>query len=138
MSIFDTLRQQAAQLLTQALSQAPGEAPAPGTENHAFFAEVIQIVQTRGLGNLAQTFQDKGLGQVIQSWIGSGQNLPISPSELTTALGPEQIEALARKFGLPLDQASGMLSKILPHLVDRLTPNGRIEEPAVEAPEAAE
>lgn len=136
MSIYYILKQQAAELLAQAMGPGSGEAPTPGSGNHAFFAEVIQMVQTRGLGSLAQSFQDKGLGQVVQSWIGRGENLPISASDLTAALGTEQVAALANKLGLPLDQASGMLAKLLPQLVDRLTPNGFIEEPAAEESEA--
>ena len=79
-----------------------------------------------GLGGLLQQFQKSGYGDVINSWVGSGQNQPISPGQLGSALGPEVIKVLAQKTGLPEQELGQQLSQLLPIVVDKLTPNGRM------------
>ena len=79
-----------------------------------------------GLGGLLNQFQQSGLGDVVKSWIGPGQNQPISPSQLGSALGPQIIKVLAQKTGMSEQEITAHLSQILPNAVDRLTPNGRM------------
>lgn len=81
-----------------------------------------------GLGGLAQQFQQAGLGEQLQSWIGTGQNMPISPDQLSQAFGKGQLQELAAKSGLGVDQVSGGLSQMLPQLIDGLTPHGQEPE----------
>jgi uncharacterized protein YidB (DUF937 family) len=132
LSAFDLLKKQATDIMAQAMGRSTEAAPESAPGDHAFLTEVLDMLKSHGLGNLAQTFQEKGLGDVINSWVGHGVNLPVSPSQLGSAFGPEKLEELARKLGLPLDQVLGTLSKVLPQLVNKLTPNGLIEEPAAE------
>ena len=77
-----------------------------------------------GLGGLVSKFQQAGLGDVIGSWVGSGENKPISGDQITQALGPDTISDLASKFGLNTGDTAGTLSSILPGLIDKLTPQG--------------
>jgi uncharacterized protein YidB (DUF937 family) len=79
-----------------------------------------------GLGGLLERFQQSGNGDVMNSWIGSGQNQPVQPSQLGTVLGPDIIKALAQRSGLSEDELTKQLSQVLPPVVDKLTPNGRI------------
>jgi len=79
-----------------------------------------------GLGGLLEKFQQGGHGNAINSWIGSGQNEPVQPSQLGTVLGPDIIKILAQKSGLSEEELTKHLSQILPAVVDKLTPNGRI------------
>lgn len=79
-----------------------------------------------GLSGLLNRFQQNGQGNVMNSWIGSGQNQPISPSQLNSALGADVVSALAQRTGLPQEQITAELSRILPGVVDKLTPNGRL------------
>ena len=81
-----------------------------------------------GLGGLMAKFQQAGLGDVIGSWVGSGENKAISGEQLQQALGPDAISGLASKLGLDTGDAAGQLSQLLPGLIDRLTPHG--EAPA--------
>ena len=81
-----------------------------------------------GLGGLIQKFQQAGLGDVVGSWVGSGQNQPISGDQLTNVLGPDAITGLAEKLGMSPDAAAGQLSNILPGLIDHLTPHGKAPE----------
>ena len=79
-----------------------------------------------GLSGLLQSFQQGGHGDVINSWIGPGQNQPIAPDQLHQALGPDAVNNLSRLTGLPADQLVSELSRVLPGVVDKLTPQGRM------------
>ena len=81
-----------------------------------------------GLGGLLAKAQQGGLGDIVQSWIGSGQNLPISADQLQSMLGGDTLGPLASQLGLAPGDVAGQLSQILPQLVDQLTPNGRMPE----------
>ncbi len=83
-------------------------------------------VLSSGLSDLVRQFQQNGLGNIAQSWVGQGANQPVAPADLEKALGPEKIDWLARETGMPRDQLLAGLSRELPHAVDKLTPNGRI------------
>lgn len=78
-----------------------------------------------GLDGLSDKFRAAGLGDVIASWIGSGQNQPISADQLQQVLGSDAIAGMAGKLGLEPADMAGQLSSILPGLVDRLTPGGQ-------------
>jgi len=79
-----------------------------------------------GLGGLLDKLQKGGLGNVANSWVGSGQNQPVSPGQLGPALGSDIIKALAQRSGLSEDDLTKQLSQILPGVVDKLTPAGRL------------
>jgi uncharacterized protein YidB (DUF937 family) len=81
-----------------------------------------------GLGGLAQKFQQAGMGDVIASWIGKGENLPISADQISSILGSGAIGDIASKLGIDPTQASGQLAQMLPGLIDKLTPHGRAPE----------
>ena len=74
-----------------------------------------------GLGGLLNKLQQGGLGNETKSWVGSGQNQPVSPNQLGSALGPNIIKTLAQR-----GRTHQQLSQALPGLVDKLTPNGRL------------
>ena len=79
-----------------------------------------------GLGGLLEKFQQSGHGDVAKSWVGSGPNQPISPGQLSSALGPSLIKTLAEKTGMSEQDVTAQLSNILPAFVDKLTPQGRV------------
>lgn len=80
-----------------------------------------------GLAGLVQAFQKNGLGEIVNSWVSTGQNLPASPQQIEQGLGGDLLKQLAGKAGLSPQDASAQLSNLLPNLVDKLTPNGKIE-----------
>ena len=84
--------------------------------------------QTGGIEGLVQKFSGKGLGDVVNSWVSTGKNLPVSPQQIQQVLGNDTIRQFASKIGIQPDQASARLSDILPKVVDKLTPNGQIPE----------
>jgi uncharacterized protein YidB (DUF937 family) len=79
-----------------------------------------------GLGGLLSKLQQGGLGDATNSWVGSGQNQPVSPNQVGSALGPSIIKTLSQQTGLSEDELTQQLSRVLPGLVDKLTPNGRL------------
>ena len=91
-------------------------------------AGVLEMIQNHpdGLSGLVQTFHDKGLGELISSWTGTGSNLPISADQIHQVLGSQTVQALAAKAGIPADAAGSSLAQILPSLIDKLTPNGEV------------
>jgi len=79
-----------------------------------------------GLGELLEKLQQGNLGDVAKSWVGNGQNQPISPGSLGSALGPSIVKTLAEKTGLSEQEVTAQLSQVLPGFVDKLTPQGRL------------
>lgn len=83
--------------------------------------------QIGGLSGLIDRFNQAGLGDVAHSWVGTGENQAVEPSQLESAFGPELIQGFASKLGLDSSQIMPILSQFLPVIIDKLTPNGRIE-----------
>lgn len=82
-----------------------------------------------GLGDLVKQFQNAGKGEMADSWVGTGQNKTIPPTDLAEVLTPEQIEFLTAKTGLGREELLAGLSRQLPEVVDQLTPQGRLPSP---------
>src|SRR5262249_49735559 len=70
--------------------------------------------------------QAGGLQTQVQSWLGNGANLPVSPDQLRAALGSDQVRQLAEQFGVPIDAALKLLSEHLPAAGDQASPDGQI------------
>ena len=79
-----------------------------------------------GLPGLVEQFNKAGLGQVVGSWISNQPNQPVSPGALGQVFGQEQVNQWSQQTGMSQDSILGELSKMLPHAVDHLTPNGEI------------
>jgi uncharacterized protein YidB (DUF937 family) len=82
-----------------------------------------------GLGELVDRFKQNGLGDKAQSWVQSGPNSPVTPTELERAIGPDVLGALSEKTGLSKDELLARLSRELPDAVDKYTPDGRLPSP---------
>lgn len=83
-----------------------------------------------GLGGLLDKLTSAGHGSAVNSWLGSGANAQIPPENLGSALGQTTISELARNAGMSEQQLLSELSRVLPGVVDRLTPNGQIPDQA--------
>lgn len=82
-----------------------------------------------GLGELDQQFRRNGRGEVVDSWVGTGQNREVEPQDLEAALGPDVLEDLTEATGLSREELLQRLSRELPRAVDQYTPQGRIPQP---------
>lgn len=122
-----------------ALTQQGGQHSAGGGAGGALLNIALQMLANRGqsqgpggglggLGGLLQSLQGAGLGEVAQSWIGTGSNLPISPDQLSQVLGDERIGQIAQQLGLSPGHVSEQLAGMLPDVVDRLTPTGQVPD----------
>jgi uncharacterized protein YidB (DUF937 family) len=109
------------------------EAVGGGVGEHSALAnEILGLLsggsEGGGLQGMIQSFKDKGLSDIVSSWVGTGQNLPISGDQLKTGLGADLIGQLAAKVGVSPDVATSKLTEILPGIIDKLTPEGNVPE----------
>ncbi len=79
-----------------------------------------------GLGALVEQFTKGGLGDVVGSWVSTGQNLPVSPEQLGSVFGGDKIAGMASQLGINQGDLLGQLSQMLPQVVDKLTPQGQV------------
>jgi len=91
----------------------------------------INSPQVGGIAGLQKMFEEKGLGNIISSWISTGQNLPISANQLQNVLHGGALENMASKSGIDVSQLASLFSQLMPHAVDQMTPNGQIPDPNV-------
>lgn len=113
-------------MATQALS---GQAPGGQSDVMGSLLGILSNDGGQGgLGGLLQKFQQGGLGDVAASWVGKGENLPVSADQISQVLGSDTVSQLAAKFGVDPAQASSLISQVLPGLVDKLTPDGTAPE----------
>lgn len=83
-------------------------------------------VLSGGLNELLKQFQQSGQGDVAKSWVGTGPNKSISPNDLAKTLRSDQIDTLMTQTGMSRDELIAGLSQVLPEVVDKLTPQGRV------------
>jgi uncharacterized protein YidB (DUF937 family) len=83
-------------------------------------------VLSRGVGNTVQDIERSGHGEIARSWVGHGQNRPITPEKLEAALGEDGIRDLMQQTGMERDELLATLSEHLPRVIDHLTPEGRL------------
>ena len=86
------------------------------------------LQQNGGLPGLLRQMQQRAYGGQMQSWIGTGQNQPISPDALSQILGQGRLQELAQQFGMPQQDVAGGVANTLPDVVDRMTPAGSIPD----------
>lgn len=110
--------------ITGVLNRSPN---GPGANAGALVQQLTGLLgQGGGLSGLIQSFQQNGLGHVVQSWIGTSQNLPISAEQIQQVLGQGRIAQVASALGIQNGEAAAHLSQLLPQLIDHLTPNGAV------------
>ena len=84
--------------------------------------------QGGGLAGLMEKFQSAGLGEQMNSWVGTGQNLPVSPEQLGGVFDSNQMSQMAERMGLSTGDLGTQLSQVLPQAVDHFTPGGQVPE----------
>ena len=102
-----------------------------GSTQSGLAGEVLDMVggaQGGGISGLMRAFEGKGLGEIIQSWIARGQNLPVSVEQIERVLGSEQLAKMGARFGIAPQTVAAQLSRLLPQVVDGLTPNGSVPD----------
>jgi uncharacterized protein YidB (DUF937 family) len=115
-------------LLDQVLGRLTSQ-PSGGQRRNALLDLATALIQGHpgGLGGLVQQFTDAGLGREANSWVGTGQNLPLSAEQLSQVFGQGTVRALGEQFNLSSESASAGLASLLPALIDHLTPKGQVD-----------
>ncbi len=118
-------------LLDQLGQAAAGMMANKGEQNplmQALIGLLGQNSNVGGLSGLIQSFQKNGLGDIVNSWVSTGKNLPISPEQIQQGLGGDLLKQLASQAGLSPEAAGGQLAGLLPGLIDKLTPDGKMPD----------
>ena len=105
-------------------AEAPAETPRvpeSGTQANPSPGSVLD-----GLGGLIEQFRKKGFGDAVDSWVNTGKNKDVSSRDVSVALGNDVVDELARRTGMSRDQVIDGLARMLPTVVDRMTPDGRL------------
>jgi len=113
-------------LLTDILGKLTGSGGGSTTAVVDAIGGLLQSKEIGGLDGLVQKFSKGGLGDIVTSWISTGANLPISPEQVQKGLGPTQISQMASQLGITPEAMSKQLAKLLPGVVDKLTPDGKV------------
>lgn len=116
------------------LMQKAGGLAQTAAQNPQAIAAVVSLLSSRdpsvggagGLAGIVGAFEQKGLGQMVSSWISTGPNPPVSGGQLTEVLGAEVIKQFAAKAGVPQHQGGDLLASLLPSVIDQLTPQGQV------------
>ncbi len=102
-----------------------------GGDKDRLFESIMGLInnqQTGGLSGLAQMFKDKGLGDAMSSWISTGRNLPVSADQITNALGADKVRQISKEVGVSEEETSRGLAGLLPEIIDKLTPDGKVPD----------
>jgi uncharacterized protein YidB (DUF937 family) len=101
-----------------------------GNSSNPLAHSILELINNHpgGLPGLVQSFHQNGLGGLVNSWISTGQNQPISGDQVQNVLGNEQVQELATKLGVSPEIAKSKLAEFLPMIVDKLTPNGQVPQ----------
>ena len=92
----------------------------------AVLGEVLGSGEQGGLNAIVAKLQQAGLGDIAKSWVGTGQNLPITADQLKQVLGSDVVRQLAAKYNIPIDQVAEVLAHQLPLAVDKASPDGQL------------
>ena len=101
------------------------------TTNPSAMSGILEMITgggTGGIHGLIKKLTDGGLGSTVKSWIGLGENEPVEPDQLQNALGSDMVEKYAAKMGISQSEAASQLSKDLPTVIDKITPDGKLPE----------
>jgi uncharacterized protein YidB (DUF937 family) len=96
----------------------------------AVLGEVMGTGSQGGLNAIVAKLEQAGLGDRVKSWIGTGQNLPITADEVRQVLGNDAVKQLAAKYNIPVDQIAELLAHQLPVAVDHASPDGKLPHSA--------
>ena len=117
-------------LLDSILGAASGKNAQSGEANQLTAVLSGLLAQSGGLQGLASKFAQSGEGNAFQSWVGMGENQPVSNDQIQNAIGSEQVNAIATRMGVDPAIVSTFLAEYLPKIVDKLTPAGKIDPAA--------
>lgn len=112
--------------LSNLVNSLTGAAGASGQDPQAAIAGAQQLIdQHGGVDGLLQKLREGGLGNAVDSWVGTGPNQPVEPQQLGAALGPDTVSQLSARTGISVQSLLPLLAAFLPMLINHLTPTGQ-------------
>jgi uncharacterized protein YidB (DUF937 family) len=127
-TLLDQLKSQLGGILAAETAGAKG-AQSPAHDPRAMLESVVDLIgQHGGLGGLLDKLKARGLGDPVSSWVGTGDNRTVPANQLESAIGADAISQIIAKLGVTKEQASSLLARYLPMVIDRLTPHGKLEQ----------
>ncbi|MFJ3044344.1 YidB family protein [Herbaspirillum chlorophenolicum] len=120
--IMGLLDQLAGQVLSNLGTQSQDQ-----TQSSALLSGVMSLInQSGGVQGLLNQLQQSGLGDQVASWLGTGQNQPVSGDQIASALGNDSLAQIAQQAGVEPEHAAAGLAQLLPQVIDHLSPNGQV------------
>lgn len=120
-------------LLGRLLGALSGSEQENAASVHGAVQDTLGLNQPDAIAGLVQQFANSGFGQHVMSWVGGGENIPITAEEVQQVLSNDQVQALVQRTGLPVQALMPLVAKILPHAVDQATPNGQVPDASTSA-----
>jgi len=120
--------------IAASLGQGAGDATEPEAQVAAkpeFQGGLADLIAKGGLAGIIKKFEQAGMGDLAGSWVASGENKPVNADQVHEVFGQADLGQIASKLGIPSGDISKAIAKFLPGLIDKLTPNGKLEESAV-------
>ena len=117
-------------MLDQILGSLSAQTGGPQDHGSLMDLATSMIQGQGGLNGILAKLQAGGLGAQANSWVSTGQNQPVTPGQMSNALGSDTIAAMAQKFGINPQMATTALAALLPAVIDHLTPKGQVEHGA--------
>lgn len=115
-------------LLDSLIASVTGNANTAGDAGNPLATALHSLLsQNGGIEGLMNKFSQGGLGEVFSSWVGLGENKPVSADQISKILGSGQLTSLASSLGVDQTQVSGFLADYLPKIIDKLTPSGQVQ-----------
>jgi uncharacterized protein YidB (DUF937 family) len=87
---------------------------------------IASFLQNGGLNKILAGFQQKGMSSQDASWVGTGDNEPVTGAEIEEVVGADEIQAIAQQLGISEEQAAAAVAEVLPRVVDRVSPEGEL------------
>ncbi len=97
-----------------------------GKSGDGGLGSVLDLVggEKGGLNSITDMFSNNGMGDLVNSWIGKGENKSVDAGQIEKVLGAEKIQKLANKNGIDFGSAAGLIAQFLPMIIDKITPDG--------------
>lgn len=114
-------------LIQDVVGSQGNQTGADPSQQHGVVSGLLHMITNHGgVGGFTDHLRTNGLGSQVDSWVGTGQNQPVAPQQVQSALGQDRITELAQKAGVSPAIATSIAAVVLPMLIDKLTPGGQV------------
>jgi uncharacterized protein YidB (DUF937 family) len=103
----------------------PADMPSPGDLTD-ILSQIFGGGSAQKLPDVVRQFEERGMREQVESWVGTGQNKPVDRRQIEDVFGQQELERLARERKIDRDRLSEVLAKYIPRIIDELTPSGRV------------